>query len=1384
MADDWAAFTASPTATAPPAAKAPADDGWAAFTAPAPAAQKYDEYNAQGQWVGQSEEGFQGQNAKPQGGAGSAAPPEADKAAPGKSGYVANLGAGGNAAVASALGGPVDIATGGINLATRGINYATGAHIPEITDPVGGSGTFKRAMGVIGANPDDVKADGIGQEIARGVGGGIVSAAIPAAGVAGLVRGGVMAAPAAARTLAVLGDATPQNALLGAASGGAGEAAAAQVPDEYKPVAGMAGGLVGVGAPLAITAGLRGAARAAKDYIAPATGRTNPLLDTAGGVIADANGAPINMLSGDTLAATPNQVQIAGRRLQDTASDPAAVRTALDTQGPPALNDQPTTAQLTRDPGLLAAERGISRTSPNAQAPFLARAAAQNDTRVGGVRGVAEGGDPTALPEALQRQTADADAAAAARVAGVQAQTAGDVAATDAAGQAQVAGAQQAVEHAKTAREAESEAKLAALHETTGQTQARLEAESQARVDELRQTADQARAAVGGDLPAGSEGQVGAALRTPIDAANQAAKVQEGKLWEAVDPHGTLAVDMTPIKAGARSILKDMSPNAAPLAGNEAGIFETAAALPSTQSFRDLSALRGRITDAIRQERGPTGDPQAVRRMSILLGHVSDSMSGSVAEVSDGILKAERATVGALHSDGANESAIRGAGASDGGSLSGRDQGPGQANVIPDRAGKPNAVSGPSGLGGRNSGVAPGAANEVGALAGSNRKPESLVDFLISRGGVRDQTGDLAAMDAQTVHQKGAGRLVNPKGLSLDYAREAAAEAGFIRPNAEVNDLLDALGEHLSGNPRYRTSEQELGDQWGQTRRDAISADEARYDATDRVNSAAEDAGIGLTPKEREHAAELHMQGVHPDEAIQQAIAANEDSELQRNAERNSFGSPGIPLAQQTEMPVSGGSKLTPNFDAEAQARYAAARQATSERAATFKNPPGVKEALQGGQQSGTFRLSDVSVPAAFIRVGPEGATRVQSYLAAGGSPEALSDAAAFSLRRDASRADGTLDPAKVATWSQQRSSFLSALPGSAAKFGDAAAAQRVLDDATKAEAQALKASDSANVRILKDTSSNEARALKARSDEDLKALKATTSEAAQSLKDAVKAAQATVDEAVAARAEQSLAVQRSVVGKFLGTADPVTRVASILRSPTAVADMRELAARVANDPEAKAGLQRSVAEHILRDLKGNKGGVAGDEKFLKADQVQTFLRTREPALREIMTPGQIQSLRNVVESLERSDLSVSASKIAGGSDTVQNAHAAPKTLLGNFVHNAATNAGTGIGAVMGFVFGGGPAGGVLGAAAGKVGDIALQSARAANAAGMRTVDDLVANAMLHPQLAAVLLAKVTPNNRSSLSGALLSQLRRMSLVSTAVGQQDQGNARRNTLLQ
>jgi hypothetical protein len=1337
--DAWAAFTAAPatTSTADPPVQArttPGADGWEAFTA-APSTTV-------------------------------PTPPGASAVAPPKTGYPANLAAGvieGSAGVLNTLADPVG------NLVGKPLAIVgTAAH--DFFAPYFGYDKFtpRQRNDLIGDEDTPQPGTRLVDAAGRVIGAPATADVVPGSAGEGIAR----KATAAATGMLSLGPGVPGllrtavvNPALGVSGSLAGQLAASVAPDEYKPIAELGGNVAGMMIPEAAAAGVRSVV-------------AGPRLNT----LADPVGAPILGSDGLPLKATDRQIAAAGKQLEASATDPAAVRAALDNPPAPLMpGDNPTTARLTGDPALLAEEFTASRTgTPKQQAAYKAQADAQNDARVRVLQGQAAEADPMAVPTLLQGQAADVDAAAGARLAQTRSQTAGDLAATDAAGQARISELQSGTEAARARLEAESQARLTAQQEATEQNRARLEAASQARLGGLQETAEHARARIGGDLPAGSETQVGAAVRAPLKAADAAARAKESAAWEQVDPEGKLAVDMAPIKQGAADILKDRSSLAAPMVGNEAGIFDTVGGLEDVHSFKDLSALRGRLTDAIRQERSsPSGDAQAVRRMSILLGHVHDAMESSVVgnaaadakAVAAGTMASDQTTVARFvsardlwHNEDAN--AARSSPIQFDPGSTGRDASR-RPGAVPPMAGTTDASGPGPGYPGGARVVSLGAANEVTPLPGSNRKPESLIDFLISKGGVRDQGGDLGAMDAQLVHQRGAGRLVNPKGLSLDYAREAAAEAGFIRPNSTTTDLLDAVGEHLSGNHRYRISEQEIGDRWGQAQRDAISETEARYDATDRVNTAAEDAGVRLSPAEREHAADLHMQGIHPDVAVQQAASAGESAAFDRNAAANAFGSPGVPLAaRQGDNNLTGTTRLEPNFDQAAADRYAAARALTAERKGGFDAAPGVKSVLQGGPTAGTFKLPDALVTASIIRTGAAGADHARVYLAKGGDPAALSDAAAFSLRRAAMRPDGTLDPRLAADWADKRESFLSVLPDARAKFGAAAAAQRAFDDASKAEAAALKASDTADARALKDATSVEAQALKARADADLKALRATTAEAAQSLKQATATAQRTVDEAVATQAQVVKARQASAIGKFLGEADPVARVWSILNDKTlGQSSARTVAQAVKSDPAAMAGLRRAAAEAIERNMIGTARGATSLEAAIQNNKFQLFMRHAEPALREIMKPEDFDALKRTAASMERDTRSA---QVGVGSATGQiTAGRAPgvvkqvgKTLFG--MASTATIGGA-IGAWIGDQVGvgssvGAGAGTAIGVAVGKV----IQASREA---GLQTVADLRTEALLNPALYRLLTAKVTSGNRGSLLTGIAAQLGHASLV-------------------
>lgn len=87
----------------------------------------------------------------------------------------------------------------------------------------------------------------------------------------------------------------------------------------------------------------------------------------------------------------------------------------------------------------------------------------------------------------------------------------------------------------------------------------------------------------------------------------------------------------------------------------------------------------------------------------------------------------------------------------------------------------------------------------------------SLTGFLIDRGGISDFQGELRAIGADQVSERFRGRLTREDGESLDYAREAAAQAGYFdrlygtpdeaAARSTVADLLDLLEEDIRGNP-------------------------------------------------------------------------------------------------------------------------------------------------------------------------------------------------------------------------------------------------------------------------------------------------------------------------------------------------------------------------------------------------------------------------------------------------------------------------------------------------------------------------------------------------------------------------------------------------------
>ncbi|EKF43332.1 hypothetical protein NA8A_04853 [Nitratireductor indicus C115] len=89
----------------------------------------------------------------------------------------------------------------------------------------------------------------------------------------------------------------------------------------------------------------------------------------------------------------------------------------------------------------------------------------------------------------------------------------------------------------------------------------------------------------------------------------------------------------------------------------------------------------------------------------------------------------------------------------------------------------------------------------------------SLVSYLIDAGGLKPDIAELEQIGATRVSRSFEGRLVRPGGKSLDYAREAVAEAGYFdhlygTPEEAVArstpaDLLNLIEDELGGKPAF-----------------------------------------------------------------------------------------------------------------------------------------------------------------------------------------------------------------------------------------------------------------------------------------------------------------------------------------------------------------------------------------------------------------------------------------------------------------------------------------------------------------------------------------------------------------------------------------------------
>lgn len=155
----------------------------------------------------------------------------------------------------------------------------------------------------------------------------------------------------------------------------------------------------------------------------------------------------------------------------------------------------------------------------------------------------------------------------------------------------------------------------------------------------------------------------------------------------------------------------------------------------------------------------------------------------------------------------------------------------------------------------------------------NGRAPVDLRRFLAEAGGIRDDAGhDLVRGRNLQTYVPGAGNLIRRTGMSIDEARQLAAEAGFWHDrtpddalgSTTIADFLDLLDQASDGS-RYRLAD--LGELQERAER-ALLADERAYienDLDERLSS----YGMDLDADQTARIIDLvHRDGLHPDAAI------------------------------------------------------------------------------------------------------------------------------------------------------------------------------------------------------------------------------------------------------------------------------------------------------------------------------------------------------------------------------------------------------------------------------------------------------------------------------------------------------------------------------------
>lgn len=253
-----------------------------------------------------------------------------------------------------------------------------------------------------------------------------------------------------------------------------------------------------------------------------------------------------------------------------------------------------------------------------------------------------------------------------------------------------------------------------------------------------------------------------------------------------------------------------------------------------------------------------------------------------------------------------------------------------------------------------------------------------------------------------------------------------------------------------------------------------------------------------------------------------------------------------------------------------------------------------------------------------------------------------------------------------------------------------------------------------------------------------------------------------TVADAISSRTSALKAAQAGAIGRILNASTPedVTQnVAAIFGSRNSTGMMSDLVKRTGGNQDAMNGLRQAVADHISSKFISNTEAGTSGENLMKSDQFQTFMKRSEPTLSQVFSPEEVGSLRAIAADLNRANRSVTAVKLPGQSNTPQDIYGVSANRPGSSIFSRIVMDGMG-------------AAGTAVTHSLSGGLTAWLGAKVANAfrnAGIEKVNDLLTQAMLHPDFAKALLIKA-PSRPAAAGQSIISTMRRAGLLGALTG--------------